>query len=156
MSNHMGAGNARAARLSLKAALGVGTATVFATATAVFAGRSVWPRIFTPDSRIVALASSVLVILAVASIFDGIMCIFRGVTLSIPPLRTELPPTSAKLRVLTCGALVWHLSFVEVSMPQPALDQSANLKSKDGTLLLYTVSKNMRQFIGAKGASYMW
>ncbi|CAL8464323.1 g3858 [Coccomyxa elongata] len=78
MSNHMGAGNARAARMSLKAALGVGTATVFVTATAVFAGRSLWPKIFTPDSRIVALASSVLVILAVASIFDGIMCIFRG------------------------------------------------------------------------------
>ena len=79
MSNHMGAGNYRAAQLSLRAALVMGLGTVLVTATAVFAGRSVWPRIFTKDSRIVALASSVLVILAVSSVFDGLMSIFRGV-----------------------------------------------------------------------------
>lgn len=78
MSNHMGAGSYRAAQLSLRAALGMGLGTVLVTAVAVFAGRSVWPRIFTKDSRIVALASSVLVILAVSSVFDGLMSIFRG------------------------------------------------------------------------------
>ncbi len=82
MSNHMGAGNYKAAQLSLRAALGMGTGTVLVTASAVFAGRSVWPRIFTKDSKIVALASSVLVILSVSSIFDGLMSIFRGVSSS--------------------------------------------------------------------------
>ncbi len=130
MSNHMGAGNARAARLSLKAALGVGTATVFVTATAVFAGRSVWPKIFTPDSRIVALASSVLVILAVASIFDGIMCIFRG--------KHFLFPRCSRIVCCSCTADrcgVWYSASVSVT----------GLMRTCSSLLLMTFSSTSEQ-----------
>ena len=74
----MGAGDGRAARLAVRLALCLAALTVTATSAAIWAGRSLWPRIFTHDPRVVALAARVLPILALSSVFDGFVSVFRG------------------------------------------------------------------------------
>lgn len=74
----MGAGGWRAARLAMHIALGLAALTVTTTAVAILAGQSLWPRIFTHDARVVALTARVLPVLALSSVFDGFVSVFRG------------------------------------------------------------------------------
>ena len=78
VSTNMGAGNWRCARLAVHIALALAALTVTSTSIAILAGRSLWPRIFTQDARVVALTAQVLPILALSSIFDGFVSVFRG------------------------------------------------------------------------------
>lgn len=78
MSTNTGSGQWRTARLAVQIAAVLNGLTVAATAAAVFAGRDVWPMIFTHDADVIGLAAHVLPILAFSTAVDGFVSIFRG------------------------------------------------------------------------------
>lgn len=121
MSNHLGAGDYRAAQSSLEAALALGGGTVLVTATAVFAGRHLWPRIFSSNGHVVALASSVLAMTAVFSLFDGLLSIFRGLQGFDALICKYLKETSSDLPHLPVLFMRRILRFVSADIFLPGM-----------------------------------
>ncbi|WCJ42400.1 MATE efflux family protein [Euphorbia peplus] len=78
VSNELGAGRPRAARLAVCVALVIVITESILVGSILIAGRKVWGYSYSNEERVVNYVAQILILIAIAHVFDGIQAVFSG------------------------------------------------------------------------------
>lgn len=78
MSNELGAGNAKCARLAVRVAAVIAATegTVIATITILL--RNVWGKLYSNEEEVIEYVARILPLLALSDFLDGFQCVLSG------------------------------------------------------------------------------